>query len=568
VLAGAAAIAIVGFLVIGVLSGPVDWAGLVTDKVWDPASGHYGAAAMIWGTAVVAAIALGIAAPLGWSVAVALSELAPARWRRWLRAGAEILAIVPSIVYGLLGIVYLRPFVADLFGVSGGDSLLTAGLVLGVMVLPTIVAVSVDALVGVPAASRETAASLGLTRTEVIRSAVLPHARRGMAAAALLGLARALGETVAVFLVIGRADGRLPDVAGALDALVHPGQTLTTKLNSPEVILAGTSGRHWAALCALGLALLVAVAGFTFAGFRQTRPHGSRRRRDRWIRGARRARYGRDRLTRVLVSATVVVPLALAALIVFAVIARGTAAFDPSFWLDRTTGASGGGIRDQLLGTLLLVAAAGVLAAPVGMGLGLVIAEYSGSRASRALRTATVSLGGVPSIILGLAGYYVFTSQLGWGKSWLAGSILLAVIAVPPIATSVAGAIDTLPPERREAALAVGLRRDQVVRSVVVPRAFPGLVTGLLLGLARAAGETAPLLFAATVLSGGEALPRGVTHAPVSALTTHMFSLAQDSADPRALETAWGAAVVLLVVAGVLLLAAVPARRRLERVGR
>src|SRR5260370_594920 len=128
-----------------------------------------------------------------------------------------------------------------------------------------------------------------------------------------------------------------------------------------------------------------------------------------------------------------------------------------------------------------------------------------------------------PSLLSGRAGYYVFAGQLGWGKPWPAGGILLAVIAVPPIATSVASAIDTLPTERREAALAVGLRRDQVVRSVLVPRALPGLVTGVLLGLARAAGETAPLLFAATVFSGGEALPRGFTHAPVSALTTHIF---------------------------------------------
>jgi phosphate transport system permease protein len=563
--AGVAAVTIVGFLVIGVLSGSVDWPGLLTERVWDPASGHFGAAAMIWGSAAVTAIALGIAAPLGWAVAVALNELAPARWRRWLRAGAEILAIVPSIVYGLLGIVYLRPFVAARFGVSGGDSLLAAGLVLAVMVLPTIVAVSIDTLARVPAEPREAAASLGLTRTEVIRAAVLPQARRGLAAAALLGLARALGETVAVFLVIGRADGRLPNPTGALEALVHPGQTLTTKLNSPEVILAGTSGPHWAALCALGLMLLTAVTAFTFVGFRHAQPRRRRRPRDHWIRGARRARHARDQLTRGLLSATVLLPVVLGVLIVVAVVTRGSAALDPSFWLDRATGANGGGIRDQLLGTLLLVAVAGVLAAPVGMGLGLVIAEYSGARASQALRTATVTLGGVPSIILGLAGYYVLARQLGWGKTWFAGSILLAVIAVPPIATSVASAIDTVPTERRETALAVGLRRDQVVRSVLVPRALPGLVTGLLLGLARAAGETAPLLFAATVFSGGEVVPHGVTHAPVSALTTHLFSLAQDSADPHALDTAWGTAVVLLVVAGVLLLAAVPTRRRLER---
>lgn len=179
-----------------------------------------------------------------------MRELTAPRLRRPLRAAAELLAAVPSIVYGLLGVVVLRPLVSEVFDVPGGDSLLAAGLLLAVMVLPTVIAVSVDALDDVPAETREAAAALGLRRTEVVRAAVLPMARPGLVAAALLGLARALGETVAVFLVIGRVDGRLPSLSGIFDSLVRPGQTLTTKLGGPEPLLAGTAGPHWAALCA------------------------------------------------------------------------------------------------------------------------------------------------------------------------------------------------------------------------------------------------------------------------------------------------------------------------------
>ncbi|MGH9179470.1 MAG: PstC family ABC transporter permease, partial [Acidimicrobiales bacterium] len=265
--AGVALAAIVSFLVVGARSGPVDWGQLLTSSVWHPAGGRFGATAMVWGTVAVSAVALGLAAPVGWAAAVAIVEMAPPRWRRALRAGCELLAVVPSIVYGLLGIVYLRPLVARLADVPGGDSLLAGGLVLAVMVLPTIVAVSVDALAEVPATTREAAAACGLTRTEVVRSAVLPLARKGMGAAALLGLARALGEAVAVFLVVGQADGRFPSSLGDVATrLVRPGQTLTTKLNGPESVLAGTSGAHWAALCALGLLLLAGVAALTVAG--------------------------------------------------------------------------------------------------------------------------------------------------------------------------------------------------------------------------------------------------------------------------------------------------------------
>lgn len=592
--AGAVLAAVVAFLVIGVRSGPVDWAQLLTSSVWDPTRQQFGATAMLWGTGAVAVMALALAAPLGWAAAVAIVELAPSRWRGFLRAGAELLAVVPSIVYGLIGIAYLRPFVSRLAGVPGGDSLLAAALVLAVMILPTIVAVSADALDEVPAGTREAAAACGLTRTEVILAAVLPPARRGMGAAVMLALARAMGETIAVFLLVGRADGRFPSSVGDMaDRLVRPGQTLTTKLNGPESVLAGTAGAHWAALCALGLLLLLGVVLLTLAGRRRVidadtdadtgagaadsgaagvvvQPgrrarQGRRRRRADQLRSAAPARYGRDRALRVALWAALAATLVLAAAVVVVVAGRAGAALHPSFWWTPSAGASGGGIRAQLAGTLLLVAAAGVLAAPVGLGLGLVVAEYAGPRTGRWLRSLTLTLGGVPSILLGLWGYWLFSTRLGWGKSWLAGSIVLAVVAIPPVVIAVAAAILALPPDLREAALGLGLRRVQLVRSVLIPRAVPGLVTGLLLGLARAAGETAPLLFTAAVFSGAPTLPEGVRNAPVASLPTHIFTLAQDAAEPAARQAAWGAALALIGVAALLVVAAVPARRRMRR---
>ncbi len=569
--AGAALAAIVAFVIVGVRSGPVDWAELVGSSVWDPARGRFGAAAMVFGTAAVAAAGLALAAPLGWAAAVAVTELAPVRWRRALRAGAELLAVVPSVVYGLLGIAFLRPLVARLGDVPGGDSLLAAALVIAVMVLPTIVAISADALAAVPSRSREAAAACGLNRTEVIRAAVLPQARRGMVAAALLATARALGETIAVFLVVGRADGRMPGGLGDLwSRMVRPGQTLTTKLNGPESVLAGTSGPHWAALCALGLLLLAAVAVLTVVGGR--RAAGRPRRSTRSRRAPRRAalrrgwpgRRGRDRVARAGLAVALALPLLVVVAIVAVVATRGAAALDPAFWWSRSVGASGGGIRDQLLGTVLLVVAAGLLAAPVGLGLGVVVAEYAGPRTGRALRSLVLTLGAVPSILLGLWGYWLFTTRLGWGRSWLSGAIVLAVLAVPPVAVAVAASLGDLPGERRETALAAGLRRSQLVRSVLVPHAVPALVTGLLLGLARAAGETAPLLFTAAVFSGASGLPSGIQDAPVATLPTHIFTLAQDGGDAASRAAVWGSAMALIVVAGVLVLAAVPARRRLE----
>lgn len=553
------AVLVAGFVAAGLAAGDVDWSELLTSRTWDAPRDAYGATAMLWGTLAVCAIALGLAVPVGWAAATALSEQLPPRVARPLRSGVELLAAVPSIVYGLVGVAVVRPFVSTAGDVPGGDSLLAAGLVLAVMVLPTVVAVSVDALAAVPAATREAARALGLTRREVVRSAVLPLARPGMRAAVLLGLARALGETIAVFLVIGRADGRLPDPGAALQSLLSPGQTLTTKLGGPEPVLAGAVGDHRAALSALGLLLLLAVAGATLAGSRRGRV-----RTPRAARGAGRWRTAHDRATTVLRSAAVALPLLLLAGIAALLLARGSAALAPSFWLSPAAGSSGGGVRDQIAGTVLLVAVAGLVALPAGLGLGLLLGEYAGPRATRALRTATLTLGGVPTILLGLAGYAFFSTALGWGKSWLAGALVLAVVAAPVVALTTAARLDQLPGARREAALALGLTRSQLVRSVLLPHVRPAVLTGLLLGLARAAGETAPLLFTATVFAGAATVPAGVVQAPVQALPTHVFALAQDAADPAALASAWGSAVVLVVLTGLLLAAAVPARRRLE----
>ncbi|MEU1324125.1 phosphate ABC transporter membrane protein 2, PhoT family (TC 3.A.1.7.1) [Streptomyces sp. ScaeMP-e48] len=557
-------LALLGYLGEGVAGGDVDWAGLLTESSWNPSGSVFGGLAMIYGSAVVCVIALVLAVPVGWGAAVALSEYVPGRAARALRMSVELLAAVPSIVYGLIGILLIRPFVGSIADVPGGDSLLAAGMVLAVMIMPTIVAVSVDSLAAVPDRDREAAFSLGLTRREVIRSAVLPKARAGMRAAVLLGLARALGEAIAVFLVVGRADGRLPGTLDQLlNSLVRPGQTLTTKLAGPEPVLAGTSGTYFASLCGLGLVLLALVAMATVWGNRgASRPVRVARFRGR--RSAGRSRVQVDRFVAALRLSALALPVLLL-LGMFAVLAtRGSAAFDPSFWFTSATGAAGGGVSDQILGTLLLVVTCGLIALPLGFGAGVLLGVHASARTARVLQTLTVVVGGTPTVLLGLAGFVIFCSAMGWGRSWLAGAFVLVPVVVPMVALPTCARVRSLSPEMTESALSLGLTRAQYIRSVVVPYTWPATLTGLLLGLARAAGETAPLLFTATVFFGAPALPGGIVESPVQALPTHIFTLSQDSGDPQAVAQAWGSAMVLVLITAVLLSLAVALRNRFE----
>lgn len=190
----------------------------ITSSDWDPVAGKFGALPLIFGTVASSIIALLLAVPLGLGVAVFLSEVSPPWMKSPVSFLVELLAGIPSVIYGLWGIFVLAPLVMDhiapwlnhyfgwlpLFqGTSYGVGLLTAGLILTLMILPFITSVSREILDTVPRDQREAALALGMTRWEVIRHAVLPYGRVGIIGAVILALGRALGETMAVTMVIG-----------------------------------------------------------------------------------------------------------------------------------------------------------------------------------------------------------------------------------------------------------------------------------------------------------------------------------------------------------------------------
>ena len=239
---------------------------LVT-STWNPVSGRFGALPFVYGTLVSSAIALVLAVPLGLGVAIFLSELAP----RWLRVPVgflvELLAAIPSVVYGLWGIFVLIPWVRTsltpplqaalgflpLFqGPPLGLGMLTAGLILAIMVVPFIVAVSTEVMRAVPQAQREAALSLGATKWETTRTAVIPYARSGIMGAIFLALARALGETMAVTMVIGN----VPQIKASVLA---PAYTISAVIANE--FAEATENLYLAALILVGLVLFVVTLG-------------------------------------------------------------------------------------------------------------------------------------------------------------------------------------------------------------------------------------------------------------------------------------------------------------------
>lgn len=194
--------------------------GFLTSSAWNPVAGEFGALPAIYGTILSSVIALLLAAPPAIMIGVFLSDLCPPRLRGGLSLMVELLAAIPSVVYGMWGIFVFIPFfrefiatpVSETLGsaipflagpVAVGRGLIVAGIILAIMILPTIAAVSRDVLAVVPRHQREALLALGATRWEVVRHALLPYARPGIVGGMMLGLGRALGETMAATMVIG-----------------------------------------------------------------------------------------------------------------------------------------------------------------------------------------------------------------------------------------------------------------------------------------------------------------------------------------------------------------------------
>ena len=173
----------------------------LTSARWAPSVGIYGGLGFLWGTLFTAAIAIGIAVPVSLGVALFITQIAPLRVRRPLIYLVDLLAVIPSVVFGLWGILVLVPVL--------GKSFLTAGIVLAIMITPIITSLAREVIETTPQNEKEAAYALGATRWEMIKASVWPHSKGGLVGAVMLGLGRAMGETIAAALVIGSALGQV-----------------------------------------------------------------------------------------------------------------------------------------------------------------------------------------------------------------------------------------------------------------------------------------------------------------------------------------------------------------------
>lgn len=233
-----------------ILFGELNLVEFLGSQSWRPTSivrPQYGILALVAGTVSVTLLATVLAVPLGLGAAVYVSEFCTGKWKETLKVVIELLAAIPSVVWGFVGIVVLGPVIAQLTGASSGINLLNGGIILALMSVPIIVSVGEDALKAVPDSYREAALSLGASRWEIVYRVLFPAAKNGLLAAVLLGVGRAIGETMAVLMATGHAV-QIPH------SLLDPVCTLTATI-AAELGETVKGGDHYRVLFVIGIVL-------------------------------------------------------------------------------------------------------------------------------------------------------------------------------------------------------------------------------------------------------------------------------------------------------------------------
>lgn len=498
----------------------------------------FGILPFILGTIITSAIAVAIAAPLGVGCAIYLSEYSPPSIKKFLRPLFELLAGIPSVIYGLWGFLTLGPLLGKRiyphFGVEPGigRNMMTASLVLSIMILPIIIALSADAISSVRKELRDASFSMGTTRWQTIKSVILPCAKSGIISSIILGTGRAIGETMAVVMIMG-SSSNIPQ------SVFDPVGTMTS-------VIAVTFGwsfsydktRH--AIFAIATILFFMVFALNIIVYkmqhRKKKEKGSRisnlimkvtdkvknslpsnSKENNLIVNESDIRHDKlndlkskfkiptlavkreKHVKYLLVAGSALVTIVLF-FIIGDIIYRGGTNIQLNFFFEREyMGGKGGGFVNAITGSLSLVAIALGVATPLSVGSALYVQEYAKENniIKRIVLFTSDTLASTPSIVFGAFGFMFFVLYLEFGFSMIAGGFTLGFMIIPILLRSSIEALKSVPQSYRNASLALGATKWQTIKKVVIPPSLPSISSGLIISVGRAIGETAAILLTA-----------------------------------------------------------------------
>lgn len=608
-----------------------DKSNFLTSRAWSlSGTGEsFGIAGLLWTTVLISVFALVVAVPLSIGIALFITEYAPTRVARPVAYIVDLLAAIPSIIYGIWGIAVLAPKLTPVqHGLSSAlgwiplfknrdvsiGTVFDGGVVLAIMILPIITSISREVFQRTPRANVEAALALGATRWEMIRMSVLPFGRPGVVSGAMLGLGRALGETLAVTIIVHAAGTGAPFDA----SLFGRGQTFAARIATGGDSLFAHPGPFIAAGLVLFILTFIVNSAARAVVARAGAPRTSRsdkraaRRNDQsptpspatpaasdapvtslspipttstsppaWRPANLVLRQLKNNAASALVTLCFLIALVPLVWLLWTVISRGWRVLTASGWWtadQRQTQdwrVAGGGALHAIVGTVEQVALCSLISVPIGVLAAVYLVEYGRGRLRSAVTFMVDILTGVPSIVAALFIYTLFIIKFGATFAGVWAALALVLLMIPVIVRTTEEMLKLVPNELREASYALGVPKWKTVVRIVLPTAFSGILTGIVLGIARVAGETAPLLilvhYSATrnsnLLSGDQASLPSLIYAQFpnsnnAGSSKNPFTGAVEHTSNYASGRMWGAALTLILLVMLLnLIARLIARR-------
>lgn len=487
---------------------------------WKVAEGAYGILPMIVTSLVLTLFAVALGGTLAVFTAIFIVYYCPKRLKKIYTQLINLLAGIPSLVYGYFGLTLLKPLMQDTFGVISASGVFLSGLVLSIMILPTVCSVAKNSLENVPMHYYEGALALGCTNNQAVWKTCLPAAKNGIISAVILGIGRAIGETMAVQMLLG----------GSVNYPYSPFLPVRSMTSNIVQEFADAEGTHKSALIATGFILLIfiliinavlcfikrndAIAGNKF--FSRKFKEGNER-----VSGfAFKKRGSAQDILWIFSCIVAVFVAAVLLLIVGFTLVRGLPHLSVNFLFGKSSNANTT-LAPAFVSTGLIILIALAIALPLGIGAAIYLNEYAkrGSFFVKAVRLFNDTLSGVPSIIFGLFGALFFGGFMGMGYSILGGALTMVMMILPTIIRSTEQSLSEVQDSMREASYALGAGKLKTVFSVVLPQALAGIITSVILSVGRIVGESAALIFTAGSFIR---MPKGIT-SPGSTFAVLMY---------------------------------------------
>ena len=475
----------------------------VFGRNWQPSNNRFGIFPMIVGSLYVTILSTLIGGGFGLFTAIYISMFCPKKLKIVLSQIIDLLAGIPSIVYGFFGMIVLVPFLKNISPNGVGEGVLASSIILGIMILPTITSISRYNLEAVYKYYYDGAVALGNTHSQAVFGVIVKAAKSGIFSAMVLGMGRAIGETMAVMMIAGNAPFIPKDLFSYF-------RTMTINI---ALEMGYAAGIHRSSLIATAFVLLlfILILNIILYLIKGNRVNFSlssiiglffKKRIKNDINDfsfknikMKNISIKSDILKFISIFATIVSTLSLIFIVLFILI-RGV----PYINFNLLFGESNNSqmtLFPAIVSTAMMLFMALIIAVPIGVFSAIYLTEYSKANGKLIylIRIFTDSLSGIPSIVFGLFGMLIFLELFGIGRNILAGSLTLVLIILPSIIRQTEETLISIPASLREGSLALGASKVRTIFKIVLPCGFSGIITAIILSIGRIVGESAALIY-------------------------------------------------------------------------